>query len=1046
MSKTIYVKIGFVTLHETEPAHFSSNPKLTVQGIDIRSKYALHAGFNSNGPGGGSVEFYDGDNYDYSEFAIDGVTYQEPKNYNSAQGVFQREGLGDPFLIEIGGRNYWNVVMKDVSYRLWEVRSVPDSFVIPLEMDLGGLPGYFSFNSAKSGFHVDHASYSISHDTIASVSFDDFSLGTEDGVWEIAKRVGERSGLSGLMTQVDNARTVKSALQNVINDGMGLIQVAFDNIDNPNFSAQAYDDLVNAYLAGARKEFVQTLKDMTLFPKNPAAEELADRVLGGVEFIGRVAETGTVPIGGTITVGVEVNIADVLTIEHTITGTLGADIVIDGFRDSSISGGAGNDLLLGNEGNDYLRDGPGNDYVSGGVGEDHLAGEPGGSLAPTGNDRFSGGEGRDRISYLYPGPGVSGGVRIDLAAGTATDNGNAVLIGRDTLSGFEEVVGTRSDDYISGGSGDELLMGFSGTDEIFGNSGDDEIQLAAGLANGGAGHDRLLLGSEGSGEIDLGAGFARYDGGAQISFSQFEEVYGGRAAETAWGTEAGNTIGGGWGTDSVFGFAGDDVLYGGSGNNVLDGGAGSDTIRYDDAAFMADHVVIDLSRGLAEHYNRSSILDGDAPTATETDTLVSIENVVGAVSSSDVLVGNADANRLEGLGGRDRLIGRGGDDVLIGGAGNDSLEGGDGNDLYSVEDVADIVTETNASFAVGGIDTVQSYLSAYTLPTNVENLRILSTNGATGKGNGLKNAFQGSTGNDTLDGAGGADTMVGGNGSDLYYVDHAGDAVSETNARLATGGNDTVYSSLAEYRLTANVENLRLLSSGAANGVGNNLNNTLYAGAGNNILNGGPGSDTVSYLYATSAVTVSLSKFSAQATGGSRTDTLLGIESLTGSKHKDKLTGNGLSNTLNGEAGNDLVSGGAGGDRLIGGLGNDTLIGGLGNDTLSGGAGADLFRFDTRPHASSNVDRITDFNVRDDTVQLENSVFAALTKLGILAAGSLRAGAGVTRAADANDYLIYNKSTGALYYDVDGSGAGAAVQFATLSTGLALTHLDFVVT
>jgi Ca2+-binding RTX toxin-like protein len=57
----------------------------------------------------------------------------------------------------------------------------------------------------------------------------------------------------------------------------------------------------------------------------------------------------------------------------------------------------------------------------------------------------------------------------------------------------------------------------------------------------------------------------------------------------------------------------------------------------------------------------------------------------------------------------------------------------------------------------------------------------------------------------------------------------------------------------------------------------------------------------------------------------------------------------------------------------------------------------------------------------------------------------LHSGAGVTAAADANDFLIYNATTGALYYDPDGNGDAAAVQFATLSAGLALTAGNFVV-
>jgi Ca2+-binding RTX toxin-like protein len=89
---------------------------------------------------------------------------------------------------------------------------------------------------------------------------------------------------------------------------------------------------------------------------------------------------------------------------------------------------------------------------------------------------------------------------------------------------------------------------------------------------------------------------------------------------------------------------------------------------------------------------------------------------------------------------------------------------------------------------------------------------------------------------------------------------------------------------------------------------------------------------------------------------------------------------------------------------------------------------------------------VQDFNVTDDTLSLENAVFTALTSTGPLAAGMLRAGAGVASAADADDFLLYNSSTGALFYDADGTGPAPAVQFAMVGAGLALTAADFLVT
>jgi Ca2+-binding RTX toxin-like protein len=150
--------------------------------------------------------------------------------------------------------------------------------------------------------------------------------------------------------------------------------------------------------------------------------------------------------------------------------------------------------------------------------------------------------------------------------------------------------------------------------------------------------------------------------------------------------------------------------------------------------------------------------------------------------------------------------------------------------------------------------------------------------------------------------------------------------------------------------------------------------------------------------------------------------------------------------TINGSAGNDSINGYGGIDTLLGNAGADILRGGLGNDALTGGAGKDGFRFDTTLHNTANVDTIKDFSVVDDTVQLENAIFKKLTATGPLNSAFFKANlSGV--ATDANDYIVYEKDTGKLFYDADGNGAGAKVLFAVLGTSThpAVTAADFSV-
>lgn len=140
--------------------------------------------------------------------------------------------------------------------------------------------------------------------------------------------------------------------------------------------------------------------------------------------------------------------------------------------------------------------------------------------------------------------------------------------------------------------------------------------------------------------------------------------------------------------------------------------------------------------------------------------------------------------------------------------------------------------------------------------------------------------------------------------------------------------------------------------------------------------------------------------------------------------------------------GDDVIRGRGGNDTIVAGAGNDVIFGGAGMDKLTGGAGADIFVFDTKA-SSRNVDTITDFSVKSDVIALDHLMFRSLGKVGDLSSSAFHVG---TKAADANDRIIYNKSTGALYYDADGTGDVVAIKFAILGKGLALTagHFDIL--
>ncbi|WP_032831733.1 calcium-binding protein, partial [Pseudomonas sp. GM78] len=272
----------------------------------------------------------------------------------------------------------------------------------------------------------------------------------------------------------------------------------------------------------------------------------------------------------------------------------------------------------------------------------------------------------------------------------------------------------------------------------------------------------------------------------------------------------------------ITGGVGNDTLNGGLGADAMNGGAGNDTFVVDNVGDTVTEAVgggTDLVQTTLASYTLAA----------------NVENLTYTGAGNFTGTGNALANTITGGGGND---------VLNGGAGADQLVGGAGNDTYVVDVVADVVVEG----AGGGTDTVQTSLASYTLGADVENLTYTGAGNFTGTGNALDNiitggvgsdVLNGGDGNDTLNGGLGADAMNGGAGNDTFVVDNVGDAVTEA----VGGGTDLVQTSLANYLLAANVENLTYTGAGNFTGTGNALANTITGGVGNDVLNGGTGAD-----------------------------------------------------------------------------------------------------------------------------------------------------------------------------------------------------------
>lgn len=153
----------------------------------------------------------------------------------------------------------------------------------------------------------------------------------------------------------------------------------------------------------------------------------------------------------------------------------------------------------------------------------------------------------------------------------------------------------------------------------------------------------------------------------------------------------------------------------------------------------------------------------------------------------------------------------------------------------------------------------------------------------------------------------------------------------------------------------------------------------------------------------------------------------------------------GQADTVFGSIGGDTIRSLAGADVIQAGRGQDVVNGGEGRDKLFGGLGADRFEFDTV--GSANRDTIGDFMSGTDKIFLDDDVFANLPSGAInvtpfiaLEVTAFRVGSAAT---DADDRIVYERSTGKLFYDADGAGGASKILFAQVTAGLKLVASDF---
>lgn len=770
-------------------------------------------------------------------------------------------------------------------------------------------------------------------------------------------------------------------------------------------------------------------------------------------------------------------------LDNVITGNAGNNILNGGIGNDTLDGGKGSDTLIGGDGNDIFIVNNTADKVDelSGQGTDTVLSSVSYSLVDTDGKK-----------------GVNGG-NVENLTLTGNTNINATGNGLDNI-----LTGNSRNNILNGGAGIDQLVGAAGNDiylfssadehaqaEITDNSSTDtdidEVRFAAGAANvgsilnlyaGDTGIERVVIGTgTGATAVTTGATALNIDASAVLNALT---ITGNAGANVLTGTGYDDHLNGGAGIDTLVGGFGNDTLDGGTGADTLDGGDGDDTYVVDNV----NDAIID-SRGTETV--RSAINNYLLQSDLENLTLI-----------NGVLIGTG--NTLNNV-----ITGNSGNNILDGGAGIDTLDGGKGSDIYLIKSVDDhtqaeiidsgsadsdevrfaatvlstlglFADDTGIERVVIGTGTAAAAITSGTIGLNVDASAVkngLTITGNAGDniliGTGYDDSLNGGVGSDSLfgglgkdnlDGGGGADSMNGGDGDDTYVVNDGGDVIIDSS------GVDTVKTALTYYTLPSDLENIKLLD-GALYINGNALDNVITGNAGNNVLNGGDGEDTINggagddillggfgkdtmlgglgndtYDVELTSAGAMLDTVTEASNAGTDTIQLAGISSNT-SAITLTLAGNLENLNISATIGSKLyLTGNALNNALTGNDANNILNGGLGIDELTGGLGNDIFVLSATPNKLTNSDTITDFVSNQDSIQLSKTIFATIGLAGTLSGDFFYKG---TAAHDDNDHIIYDSTTGIIYYDSDGTGTIAQVQIITLTGTPSIISTDFII-
>jgi Ca2+-binding RTX toxin-like protein len=227
--------------------------------------------------------------------------------------------------------------------------------------------------------------------------------------------------------------------------------------------------------------------------------------------------------------------------------------------------GSGDDQVgVSTIGTALILTGDGNDLVYTESGGTVLLGSGNDEIQPAARVDAFGGDGIDTVRYSFSPVGVR--VSLDDLANDGVGTSNI-------RSDIENIIGTNSDDVLTGSTGGNRISGLAGRDVLDGGSGPDVL-------DGGPGVDTVTYAARTLNVAATLDGTANDGQTAEAdNVLNTENLTGGAGNDRLTGNAASNILRGGAGNDRLTGLAGNDTLIGGAGTDIAAGGTGTDTCQ-----------------------------------------------------------------------------------------------------------------------------------------------------------------------------------------------------------------------------------------------------------------------------------------------------------------------------------------------------------------------------------------------------------------------------------------------------------------------------------